>query len=162
MTARRSEVKEQLAVTRAKKVSTCDQLRKLSKGRNSRIITRLSILFRLFRVLVEQACITNTALDRWHIRCVNVLLGQTLPGHLGKPRMVHDIAAATVQVAQTLGQVVCDEFGEKILRIRVDVRWVLDAALENVFVDLQWRAGVPEGCETAKHFEDENAERPPV
>jgi hypothetical protein len=129
---------------------------------NSRIITRLSILFRLFRVLVEQACITDTALDRRHVRGVNVLLGQTLPSHLGEPRVVHDIAAAAVQVTQTLGQVVCDKLGEEVLRVGVNVRWVLDATLEDVFVDLQWRAGVPEGCETAKHFEDENAERPPV
>jgi hypothetical protein len=56
---------------------------------------------------------------------------------------------------------VCDEFGEQVLRVWVDVRWVLDAALEDVFVDLQWRASIPEGCETAKHLEDENAERPP-
>jgi len=76
--------------------------------------------------------------------------------------MVHDIAAATVQVTQTLGQVVCDEFGEQVLRVRVNVRWVLDTTLEDVFVDLQWRASVPEGRETAKHLKDENAERPPV
>jgi len=44
----------------------------------------------------------------------------------------------------------------------VNVWWVLDATLEDVFVDLQWRAGVPEWSETAKHFEDEDAERPPV
>jgi hypothetical protein len=129
---------------------------------NSRIFTRQPILFRLFGVLVEQARITNAALDRRHVRRVNVLLGQTLPRHLGKPRVVHDITAATVQVAQTLGQVVCDEFGEQVLRVWVNVRRVLDAALEDVFVNLQRRAGIPEGCETAKHFEDENAERPPV
>jgi hypothetical protein len=110
----------------------------ISQEGNSRIFTRQSILFRLFRVLVEQACITNTALDRRDVGCVNVLLGQTLPGHLGEPSVIHDITAATVQVTQTLGQVVCDELGEQVLRVWVDVRWVLDAALEDVFVNLQW------------------------
>jgi hypothetical protein len=40
----------------------------------------------------------------------------------------------------------------------VDVRRILHAALEDVFVDLQWRASVPEGCEPAKHFEDEDTQ----
>ena len=127
-------------------------------GRNSRILACLTILLSLFRVLVEQASITNAALDRRHIRRIDVFLGQTLPSDLGKPRMVHDIATATVQVAQTFGQIMCDELREQVLRVRVDIRRVLDSAFEDVLVNLQWRASIPEGCESAEHFEDENTE----
>jgi hypothetical protein len=127
-------------------------------GKNSRVLASLPILLRLLGVLVEQARITNAALDRRHVRRIDVLLCQTLPSHLGKPRVVHDIAAASVQVTQTLSQVVCDELGEKVLCVRMDVRRILHAALEDVFVNLKWRAGVPKGRETTEHFEDENTQ----
>lgn len=76
--------------------------------------------------------------------------------------MVHDVLAAAGQVAETLGQVGGDEAGEQVLRVRVDVGRVFDAAFEDVFVDFHGRAAVPEGGEAAQHFEDEDAERPPV
>ena len=127
-------------------------------GKNSRILACLTILLSLLGILVEQAGITNAALDRRHVRSVNIFLGQTLPSDFGKPRVVHDIATATVQVAQALGQVMCDELRKQVLSIRVDVRRVLDSAFEDVLVNLQWRASIPEGCKSAKHFEDENSE----
>lgn len=126
--------------------------------RNSRILACLAILLSLLRIFVEQARITDAALDRRHVRRVNVFLSQTLPSDFGKPRVIHDIATATVQVAQTLGQIVCDELREQILRVRVDVWRVLDSAFEDILVNLQWRASIPEGCEAAEHFEDENTE----
>ena len=126
--------------------------------RNSRILACLAILLSLLRIFVEQARITDAALDRRHVRCVNVFLGQTLPSNFGEPRVVHDIATAAVQVAQALGQIMCDELREQVLRVRVDIRRVLDSAFEDVLVNLQWRASIPEGCEAAEHFEDENSE----
>ena len=126
--------------------------------RNSRILACLAILLSLLRIFVEQARITDAALDRRHVRRVNVFLSQTLPSDFGKPRVIHDIATATVQVAQALGQIMCDELREQVLRVRVDIRRVLDSAFEDVLVNLQWRASIPEGCKSAKHFEDENSE----
>ena len=153
----RLEVEEKLAVA-GKILSVFTSSECSGVGSNSRILACLTILLSLFRVLVEQASITNAALDRRHIRRIDVFLGQTLPSDLGKPRMVHDIATATVQVAQTLRQIMCDELREQVLRVRVDVRRVLDAAFEDVLVNLQWRTSIPEGCESAKHFEDQNTE----
>jgi hypothetical protein len=52
----------------------------------------------------------------------------------------------------------CDELREQVLGVRVDVRRVLDSPFEDVLVNLQWRASIPEGRESAEHFEDENTE----
>ena len=71
--------------------------------------------------------------------------------------MVHNVLAAAVQVAQSLGEVGCDELLQQVVGVRVDVRWVLDSRLEDVFVDLHGGATIPEGSEAAEHFEDENA-----
>ena len=46
-----------------------------------------------------------------------------------------------------------DESLKKILSVRIEVRRVLYFPLENVLVYLHWRSTVPEGRETAKHFE---------
>jgi len=67
-----------------------------------------------------------------------------------------------VQVAQSLGQVMCDQLAEEVLRIGVDVWWVLDSSAQNVLVNLERAARVPERSETTQHFEDENTKRPPV
>lgn len=153
----RLEVEEKLAVAEeGMSVFSNESLQR--GGKNLRILACLAILLSLLRVLVEQARITDTALDRRHVGSVNVFLGQTLPSDFGEPRVVHDIATATVQVAKTFGQIVCDEFREQVLGVRVDVRRVLDSAFEDVLVNLQWRASIPEGCESAQHFEDENTE----
>lgn len=125
------------------------------------VIARVSICFSLFGVLVEQTGITLTTLDWGHVRSIYILLGQSLPGDLGEPRVLHDILAATVQVTKTLGQIVGDELAQKILSIGVDVWRVLDSSAKNVLVNLERTARVPERCETAKHFEDEDTERPP-
>jgi hypothetical protein len=129
---------------------------------NLRIVAHASICFSLFWVLVEKTGITLTTLDWRHIRSIYILLCQSLPGDLGEPRVLHDILAATVQVSKTLGQVVGDEFAQQILSIRVDVGRVLDSAAKDVFINLEGTARVPEGSETAEHFEDEDSERPPV
>ncbi len=76
--------------------------------------------------------------------------------------MVLDILGATMQVAQSLGQVICDELNQKILCISMDVGRILDSAFQDVLVDLDGRASVPEWGEAAQHFEDQNAERPPA
>lgn len=153
----RLEVEEKLAVAeRSMSVFTPGECNGVE--RDSRILARLTILLSLLRVLVEQASITDATLDRWHIRRIDILLGQALPSDFGEPRVVHDIAAATVQVTQTLGQIMCDELREQVLGVGVDVRRVLDSAFEDVLVNLQWRTSIPEGSESAEHFEDENTE----
>jgi hypothetical protein len=129
---------------------------------NLRIITHASICFSLFRVLVEKTGITLATLDWRHIRSIYILLCQSLPSDFCEPRVLHDILAATVQVSETLGQVVGDEFAQQILSVRVDVGRVLYSSAKNVFVNLEGTARVPEGCEPAEHFEDEDTERPPV
>ena len=75
--------------------------------------------------------------------------------------MRHHVPAASVQVTQPLREVVRDELAEQVLRVRVDVGRVLDAAFEDVFVDFERRARVPEGGEAAEHLEDEDAKGPP-
>jgi hypothetical protein len=60
-------------------------------GGNLLVMASLSILFRLFRILVELTGISNSSLDRRHIWSIDVLLSQTLPGNLGEPGMVLDI-----------------------------------------------------------------------
>lgn len=133
-----------------------------TENQNLRIVAHASICFSLFRVLIEQTGITLATLDWRHIRSIYILLGQSLPGDFGEPRVLHDVFAATVQVSKTLGQIVGDEFAQKILSVGMDVRRVLDSATKNVFVNLEGTARVPERCETAQHFEDEDTERPPV
>lgn len=125
------------------------------------VIARVSICFSLFGVLVEQTGITLTTLDWGHVGSIYILLGQSLPGDLSEPRVLHDILAATVQVTKTLGQIVGDELAQEILSIGVDVWRVLDSSTKNILVNLEGTARVPERCETAKHFEDEDTERPP-
>ena len=70
--------------------------------------------------------------------------------------MVHNVLATAVQVAQALGEVGGDELLEQIVCIGMDVGRVLDSRLEDVFVDLHGRAAIPEGGETAQHFEDKD------
>lgn len=72
--------------------------------------------------------------------------------------MVHNVFAATVQVAQPLGQIRRDELLQEVVGVGVDVGRVLYSRLENVFVDLHGRAAVPKGREAAQHFEDEDAQ----
>lgn len=105
---------------------------------DSRVITWQTILLSLFGVLVEKTCITDAALDRWHIRRVNVFLCQPLPCDFGEPWVLHHVAAAAVQVTKTLGQVVRDELRKQILGVWVDIWRVLHAALENILVNLEW------------------------
>jgi hypothetical protein len=149
-------------VTRKKRLSVIVRRSDADEKQNLRIITHASICFSLFRVLVEKTGITLTTLDWRYIRSIYILLCQSLPSDLCEPRVLHDILAATVQVSETLGQVVGDEFAQQILSVRVDVGRVLYSAAKNVFVNLEGTARVPEGCETAEHFEDEDTERPPV
>ena len=66
-----------------------------------------------------------------------------------------------MQVTKPFRQVGRDELLQQILRVRVDVRGVLDASAQDIFVDFERGAAVPEGSEATEHFEDENAERPP-
>lgn len=44
----------------------------------------------------------------------------------------------------------------------MDVRRVFNATFEDIFVDFHRGAAIPEGGETAEHFEDEDAKRPPA
>lgn len=128
---------------------------------HARVISCLTICLRLFWILIELACITNAGSDWRHVGCINILLLQPVPGDLCKPGVVHDIFAASVKIAQSFGQVWCDELLQQVMCVGMDVRRVFYSRLENVFVDFHGRAAVPEGRETAEHFEDEDAKRPP-
>jgi hypothetical protein len=125
---------------------------------HARVVACLTVRLRLFRILIELAGIAHTRADRGHVWRVNVLLLQSVPCHLGEPGVVHNVLAAAVQVAESLGEVGCDELLQEVVRVGVDVWRVLYARLEDVFVDLHGRAAVPEGGESAQHFEDEDAE----
>lgn len=152
-TTERLEVEEELAMAIVKMSAMPINGIQYSEG-YSRVLAGLTVLLGLLRVLVEQAGITDTALDRRHIRRVDVFFSQTLPSHFGEPGMIHHVATTAVQVAQTLGQIMCDELGEQVLCIRMDVRWILDATFQDVLIDFEWRASVPEGSKTTEHFED--------
>lgn len=47
-----------------------------------RIVTLLSILLGFLRILVELTGITSASFNRWYIWRINILLDQSLPGHL--------------------------------------------------------------------------------
>jgi hypothetical protein len=128
---------------------------------HARVITSLTVCLRLLWILIELAAVAHAGAHRRHVGRVNVLLLQPVPRDLGEPRVVHDVLAAAVEVAEALGQVGGDELLQQVVGVRVDVWRVLDPRLEDVFVDLHGRAAVPEGREAAQHFEDEDAERPP-
>ena len=57
------------------------------KKRNLRIITVNTIGFSLFGIPVVLAGISLSSPDRWHIRRIDILSGQTVPSYLCKPRM---------------------------------------------------------------------------
>jgi hypothetical protein len=68
--------------------------------------------------------------------------------------MVLDITGATVQVAEALGEVGCDQLREQIDCVGVQVWRILDFAPQDILVDFDWRAAVPEGSESTQHFKD--------
>ena len=76
--------------------------------------------------------------------------------------MLHDIFRASMQVTQPFGQVGSDQSFEEILRIWMDVRWILDLPFQNVLIDFHGRATVPERCKAAKHFEYQYSQGPPM
>jgi hypothetical protein len=59
-----------------------------------------------------------------------------------------------VQVTEALGQVGCDQLRQEINGVVVQVWRVLDLAAQDIFIDLDWGSAIPEGRESAKHFED--------
>lgn len=61
-----------------------------------------------------------------------------------------------MQVAQPFRQIRRDKFHEQILCVWVDVRRVLDFPFQDVLVDFHRRAAIPERCESAEHFENED------
>jgi len=126
-----------------------------------RIIPFLAVLFRLLGVFVELTGVTSASLDRRDIRCVNVFLEQSLPCNLGKPRMIFHVGAAPMQVAQSLGQIGGDQLNQKILGIVMNVGWIFDPSSENILVNLDRRAAVPERREATKHLKNQDAQGPP-
>ena len=132
------------------------------RTRHARVVACLTICLRLLRILIELAGITDASADRGDVRRVNVLFLQPVPGYLCEPGMVHDVLASAVQVAKALGEIRSDELLQQIVRIGVDVGRVFDPRLENVLVDFHRRSAIPKGRKAAEHFEDEDAERPPV
>lgn len=125
---------------------------------HARVVSCLTVCFRLFWILIELAGVAHAGSHRGHIGRIDVLLLQPVPRDFCEPRMVHDVLAAAVEVAEALGEIRSDELLEEIMCVWVDVWRVLDPRLEDVFVDLHRRAAVPEGREAAQHLEDENAE----
>ena len=67
-----------------------------------------------------------------------------------------------MQVTQTLGKVCGDELRKKVDGVRMQVWWVLYSSAQDILINLNWRAAIPEGREPAQHFENQNPERPPV
>jgi hypothetical protein len=76
---------------------------------HARVITSLTVCLCFLRILIELTGVADASSDRGHIGRVNVLLLQAVPRDLGKPRMVHYVLAAAVQIAESLGQVRGDE-----------------------------------------------------
>ena len=130
-------------------------------SRNLRVVTHLTIGLGLLWVLVEKTCVTDTSSYGGYIRRINVLSCQTLPGDFSKPWVLHDVFAAAVQVSQSLSKVVGDELGQEILSVWMDIWRELDSTTQNVLVDLQGTARIPERRETTQHLEYQDAKRPP-
>lgn len=108
----------------------------------------------LFGVLVVLAGITLSTANGRNVWRVDVLARQSVPSNLSKPGVVLDIIRATVQVTEALGQVGCDQLRQEINGVVVQVWRVLDLAAQDIFIDLDWGSAIPEGRESAKHFED--------
>jgi len=124
---------------------------------NLRVVTHLTIGLSLLGIFVEQTGITDTSSYWWDIRCVNVLPCKTLPGDFGKPRVLHDIFAATVQVTQSLGKIMGDELGQEILGVWMNIRRELDSTAQDVLVNLERTSRIPERRETTQHLEYQDA-----
>ena len=75
--------------------------------------------------------------------------------------MILDIVGTTVQVTEPFSKIACDELYQQILSIMMDIRRILYSAFQDVLIDLHWRAAIPERCEAAQHFKDEDSEGPP-
>lgn len=129
---------------------------------HARVVACLTVCLRLLWILIKLAGITHASSDRWYVGRINVLFLQAVPCDLCEPRVVHDILAAAVQVAEALGEVGGDELLQQVVGIGMDVGRVLDPRLEDVFVDFHRRAAVPERREAAEHLKDEDAKRPPA
>lgn len=151
------EVGEKVAMPVARDlISSCIQQSDSRLG-HIRILALLAVFFSLLGIPIVLTGIALTTPDRWNIRSINVLSCKTIPCDLCEPRVVLHIFGTSMKVPQSLGQVRCDELREQVDGIRVKVGWILDTTPENVFVDLDGRAAVPEGCEAAQHFEDKNS-----
>ena len=124
-------------------------------------MSRRTVLLRLLRVPIELAGVAGAGLDGGRVGRVDVLPGQPVPRDLREPRVVLDVLRLAVQVPQPLRQVRRDQPLEQVLRVRVDVRGVLDFSPQDVLVDLHRRPAVPEGRVAAQHFVDQDAQGPP-
>lgn len=80
-----------------------------AEAQNVLIFTLNAIVFRLLGVFIILAGITLTTPDGWDIGRIDVLPSQSVPSDLGEPGVVLDIFGATVEVAQTLGQIGGDQ-----------------------------------------------------
>lgn len=150
------EVWEKMAMPVAR-VSVSTLIKNDSQLEHIHIFALLTVLFSLLGIPIVLAGITLTSTDRRNIRSINVLSCKTIPGDFRKPRVVLHIFGTSMKVAQSLCQIRCDELREQVDGVWVKIGRVLDTAAENVLVDLDGRATVPEGCEAAQHFEDKNS-----
>ena len=80
---------------------------------HARVVTGLTICFRLFWILIELAGVADASSDRRHVGRIDVLLLQPIPGDFRKPRVVHHVLAAAVQIAKAMGATVIATAGTR-------------------------------------------------
>jgi hypothetical protein len=126
------------------------------------VFTSHAILFGFFRIAVVLTRISLATADGRHVRSIDILAGQTVPGDLGKPRMVLDIIGAAMEVSQALGQISRDKLRQQIDGVWVQVGRVFYPTTQDILVDLDRGATVPERRETTQHLKDQDTQGPPV
>ena len=66
-----------------------------------------------------------------------------------------------MQVTQALGEIRSDKLRKEINGVRMQVRRVFYPSAENILIDLNWGATVPERRKSAQHLKNQNSQRPP-
>mmetsp|Transcript_48182 Transcript_48182/g.75254 ORF Transcript_48182/g.75254 Transcript_48182/m.75254 type:complete len:297 (+) Transcript_48182:313-1203(+) len=86
---------------------------------------------------------------------------QALPIEALEPRMHPDIPCASLQVTQTTGQVSCQELGDEVPGLLLDVPGVLNLPSQDTLVQLHTVVRI-EGRVASQHLVNQDPQRPPV
>lgn len=119
-----------------------------------------AILFLCLGISVKVARVA-LAPDLGDVRSPDLPSKQSVKVDSLKPAMVFDIIRAIFEVTVTLGEIRRQQALQQIPRMRIKILRPSNAALENLFIQLQMIV-VIERRVPSQHFKDQNAQAPPV